>query len=146
MIKVQDEEYIKIAKDLIDNQDYSEAMEYLNQIPNNGEALYLMAEYIDRIGSRQKQHLVYADRFELLLYASYKGNGKAMQQLAELYKVGGRFFEKDEKKMFQWYLNAYNQGNKDVLDELINCYRNGIGTKQNFDLVMKLRNENNITK
>jgi len=145
MIVIKDEEIIKIAIDLIKKQDYSEAIEYLNQIPDNGDALYLMAQYIDQIGSRQKQHLVYTDRFELLLYSANKGNCLAMKELADMYKYGGKFFERNEKRMFEWYKKAYDAGNVEALNDLIYCYRAGVGTKQDFEMVLKLKKENNIT-
>ncbi|MBR0138072.1 MAG: sel1 repeat family protein [Erysipelotrichaceae bacterium] len=132
------EDYLTIARQLINDGCLVEASSYLAQL-DNGMADYLLATIIDLLPEEIRRKFEVRTYFELLLRSSIRGCPEAMKPLADCYRRDAQFRNRDDAKAFMWYKKAYEAGNMEALPSLIECYRSGIGTEQNFEEVVKLK-------
>lgn len=134
------QDYLNVARDLIDKGNPVEASQYLNMV-GNAESDYLLSTIVDILPAEIKEKLELKTCFELLLSSAIRGCSKAMKPLGDCYRRDSQFRLKDEQKAFYWYRKAYESGEEEAIPALIECYRNGIGTEQNFTEVVRLRRE-----
>ena len=140
MIMILTEDYLTMARQLINDGCIVEASSYLAQV-DNGMSDYLLATIIDILPNEVRSKLEVRTYFELLLRSAIRGCSEAMKPLADCYRRDAQFRSRDDAKAFMWYRKAYEAGNMDALPSLIECYRNGIGTEQNFEEVVRLKKE-----
>ena len=118
-----------------------QAIAYLTTAAETGD--WEAMEYLERVyahtrfkNSERREHWRKIYR-EAISDAANRGNAEAMSLLGEAYKSGD-IFPKDEKQSCEWYRKAADAGDMGGAYSSGQCYRLGLGVKQNLDEAIRL--------
>ena len=131
------EKLCDMVRQMMSDGQWAEAADYLGYAPDDGQALYLLSQVVGHLPSDHPDAGRRGD--ELTLLAAYHGYVPAFKPAGDLLWDGTGLYPADRAKAFGWYRKAYDAGCRAAAARLIECYRQGYGTPQDFTQVVALR-------
>lgn len=126
---------VEVAKELIDQERYDEALPIVKQLAEEGNAVaqrYLGYMYDAGYGVKQN-FVISADWYRK---AAEHGDASAQLNLGAMY-VDGEGVEQNYSLAFEWYKKAAEQGLKAAQKCLGAMYEDGLGVEQDYELAVE---------
>ncbi len=131
----------KMGMIYIRTKEYKKAQDVLTRSskissPNDHCAMMQLAWMIEEGFTHQDQDRRTRNKLALATYeqAAHMGCANACRALAISYETGD-IVEKDKKKAYEWYMQAVKEHSLDALDDMIDCYKSGVGCEKDEKLV-----------